>query len=81
MALELGIVGVTDDTTNRFYSARSESVHGALDGHDHHQLLADQALMQKLARAALRRCIEDPEFRAIFDSRDSVAARWPVAAS
>jgi hypothetical protein len=81
LASELALDDVTDDVANRFYSARSESVHGSLDGHDHDQLVADQAIMQRLARATLRRCIEDPAFRATFDSRDTVATKWPVVTS
>jgi hypothetical protein len=72
---------VTADVTNRFYTARSESVHGSLDGHEQEQLVPDQSIMQRLARAALRRCIEDPAFRAIFDRRETVATKWPVSTS
>jgi hypothetical protein len=78
LAGELALDEVTTDVTNRFYTARSESVHGSLDGHEQEQLVADQSIMQRLARTALRRCIEDAAFRAMFDSHETVAAKWPV---
>lgn len=39
---------------------------------------APLARAQDLLRAAARKAIEDAEFRAIFDSDESVAAKWPV---
>jgi hypothetical protein len=39
---------------------------------------APLALAQDLLRAAARRAIEDAEFRSIFESDESVAAKWPV---
>jgi hypothetical protein len=81
LASELSLDAVTSEVTNRMYTARSESVHGSLGGEGHEQLLADLASMQLLARKALRRCIEDAAFRAIFDRREAVAAKWPVSTS
>jgi hypothetical protein len=41
-------------------------------------VIADVALLQDTLRRAVRRAIEDDEFRARFDSEDTVRARWPV---
>jgi hypothetical protein len=81
LASELSLDAVTQEVTDRTYTARSQNVHGALEGQDQEQLLADLVIMQLLARTALRRCIEDAPFRAIFDHRDTVAAKWPVSTS
>lgn len=39
---------------------------------------ASLALAQDLLRAATRKAIQDPAFRQIFDSEETVRARWPV---
>jgi hypothetical protein len=36
------------------------------------------ALAQDLLRATSRRAIQDPEFRQVFESEDTVRAKWPV---
>jgi len=41
-------------------------------------IAAPVALAQDLLRAATRRAIQDPEFRQIFASDETVAAKWPV---
>lgn len=33
---------------------------------------------QDLLRAATRKAIQDPDFRRIFQSEDTVAEKWPV---
>jgi hypothetical protein len=33
---------------------------------------------QDLLRAATRKAIQDPDFRRIFESEDTVAEKWPV---
>jgi hypothetical protein len=40
--------------------------------------LADIARLQDVLRSAVRRCIEDPVFRAIFDEDDLIRVRWPL---
>lgn len=42
------------------------------------EVAAPLALAQDLLRAATRRAIQDPAFRQIFKSPETVAARWPV---
>lgn len=79
LAAELGSHVITEEVTDRFYTARSKAVHGGLGGEDPDQFLADLATMQRLLRTSLRRCIEDAGFRAIFDSDRDVATRWPVS--
>jgi hypothetical protein len=41
-------------------------------------MAAPVALAQDLLRAATRKAIQDPDFRRIFESDETVAARWPV---
>lgn len=42
------------------------------------QVLADVALVQDVLRGAVRRCIEDKDFRAIFLDDQNIRGRWPV---
>lgn len=39
---------------------------------------AKLALAQDVVRAATRKAIQDPEFRAVFESRESIAERWQL---
>jgi hypothetical protein len=41
-------------------------------------MAAPVALAQDLLRAATRKAIQDPAFRRIFESEETVAAKWPV---
>jgi hypothetical protein len=41
-------------------------------------IAAPVALAQDLLRAGTRKAIQDPDFRKIFESDETVAARWPV---
>lgn len=41
-------------------------------------VVAPLALAQDLLRAATRKAIQDPDFRATFASDDTVATKWPV---
>ncbi len=81
LADELHVAGITDELTGRFYTTRSVSVHGAaLAGDDDHpQMVEDLGAVLLLVRVALRRCIEDADFRAIFDRDDHVREKWPVS--
>jgi hypothetical protein len=40
--------------------------------------LSEIARLQDVLRAAVRRCIEDAEFREIFADDDSIRSRWPL---
>jgi hypothetical protein len=42
------------------------------------EALGEVAKLQDVLRAAVRRCVEDPEFREIFESDDAIRERWPV---
>jgi len=80
LAGELGIDGVTTDVANAIYTARSESVHGAVPNiQDHDQAVLELAAMQRLVRAVLRRAVESETFRDAFRDDSSVRARWPVS--
>ena len=45
---------------------------------DERRILDEIAKMRDLLRAAIRRAIEDPEFRAIFTDDDALEKRWPA---
>jgi hypothetical protein len=88
LAAELGIEGVTEEYADRMYEARSDWHHGAPvalfapgDKPDEGEVaaVADVALLQDVARAAVRRSIEDDEFRARFESDKSVDDAWPLS--
>ena len=77
---ELGVNGVTADVANAIYTARSESVHGAVPNiQDREQAVLELAAMQRLVRAALRRAVEVETFRDAFRDDSSVRARLPVS--
>lgn len=89
LAREMGVEGVNEDFCGRMYDGRSDWVHGShvqlfdpaeSDGADpeQRQVIADIEKLQSTLRRALRRAIEDPEFRAIFDSDKAIAERWQV---
>jgi hypothetical protein len=92
LATELGVEGLSRTKVERLYDLRSEEAHGreitlfatrpdappeARDGRQA-AVIADVALLQDTLRRAVRRAIEDDEFRARFDSEDTVRAQWPV---
>jgi len=93
LAHELGITGVSEEWAEQIYDARSDWAHGssvrlfamdpALAGGPTNptesQAFRDLAKVQDLLRAAIRRAVEDEEFRARFASDDSVRSSWPVA--
>lgn len=95
LATYLGIDGVTERLCRWLYDARSEWAHGlhvrlfaadpSADGGPstrlEHEAFSGAALLQDLLRTAVRKAIEDPEFRAVFASTDSVRARWPIQRS
>lgn len=90
LAAELGIVGVDEDLCAEMYDGRSDWVHGshvklfgregagAPDDSEAQRVLGQIATMRDLLRAAIRRSIEDSDFRAIFASVPAIERRWPV---
>jgi hypothetical protein len=89
LAGEVGVEGVDEDFCGRLYDGRSDWVHGShvqlfdpaeTDGTDpeQRQVIADIEKLQATLRRALRRAVEDPEFRAIFDSDEMIAEHWPA---
>jgi hypothetical protein len=83
LARELGIEGVSKTFCRKIYDARSQGAHGSdIDmfaaGPRRQDAIEKVALVQQVLRAAVRRGIEDPAFRAAFDDDDSIRARWPV---
>ncbi len=89
LADEVGIAGVDENYAKELYQARSQAAHGAqvwmpLDQQSEPTKKLGFAqdllpLAQDLLRAAIRRAIEDEEFRAVFTSDAAVDARWPIA--
>lgn len=83
LAAEVGVEDVSKNLCNRLYQARSQGFHGSaidlLRVPSQDATIRKVALLQGVLRAALRRGLEDPAFRAVFTDADSVDARWPVA--
>lgn len=83
VAVELGIAGVSKTFCRRMYDARSQGVHGrGIDlfqpGARRSDAVRQVALLQAVLRAIVRRAIEDPVFRSVFDDDANVRQRWPV---
>jgi hypothetical protein len=90
VAAELGVDGVSKSLCARMYDGRSDWVHGShvqlfdrAGGHgatdaEEQRVLHEIATMRDLLRTAVRRAIEDPEFRAIFTDNDAIEMRWPA---
>lgn len=99
LAAEVGVDGVTRESCDLMYDARSEWVHGAhvrlfTAGGEAQEAQGDSAplgpqtkeqkrafgeivRLQDTLRGAVRKCLEDAEFRSIFEDDDSIRARWP----
>jgi hypothetical protein len=83
LADELGVPGVSKRLCRRIYEARSQGAHGTDIDLLKPEVRRDEtvrqlARLQAVLRGAVRRGIEDPAFRAAFESDESVRARWPV---
>lgn len=91
LAGEVGVDGVSGRLLDRMYDFRSKAYHGdeihLLSGdpeaqeeiaEQHRQMVAESALLQRVVRAAVRKAIEDSDFRGLFESDDTVRQRWPV---
>jgi hypothetical protein len=79
LARELDITGVTARRAQRFYGARSTTVHGgALRVTTLAPANRELGAMQRLLQRALRRAIEEPAFRSTFRSAPAVRAEWSV---
>ena len=57
-------------------SAEEESE--GLQSSDERSALAEVALLQDVLRGAVRRAIEDVEFRQVFVADETIAERWPA---
>ncbi len=89
LADELGIDGTSNTYWSWIYKKRSEVVHGAESKlvapagwyESDEEPPADVkkiAKAQDVLRAAVRKAIEDEQFRALFESDEAIAARWPL---
>jgi hypothetical protein len=92
LATELGLDGIDKEFLRRIYKERSDWVHGSIPLYTPTALdvpasaeasvvdpeidLADIALLQDLLRKAVRRCVEDADFRAAFATDKAIKARW-----
>jgi hypothetical protein len=93
MACELGVSGFTRSMAQRLYEQRSTAAHGRrlrlvsprpdepLPNYSERETraISELALVQDVLRAAVRRCVEDPEFAAHFADETAVRAKWPLA--
>ncbi|MFN8133343.1 MAG: hypothetical protein U0R70_17505 [Solirubrobacteraceae bacterium] len=88
-----GVSGISQGMARRLYNRRSEPAHGrrltliptpqpGVPAPQHAEQMAaalrELALLQDVLRAAVRRCIEDPDFSAHFADDEGVRAQWPV---
>jgi hypothetical protein len=92
LAAEVGVEEVGPDLAERIYDARSAWIHGAhvelfsgkgeqSEGpatREQWEVFAEIARVQDVLRAAVRRAIEDAEFRATFADDEAIRSRWPV---
>jgi len=78
LARAVGITGKTRRRADAFYNRRSRLVHGrAMGVHTFDPATRELAAMQRLLTTALRKAIEDREFRALFTA-PKIEARWPA---
>jgi hypothetical protein len=77
LARALGIAGMTRRRAKAFYGRRSRSVHGRHIVTTFDPATRELAAMQRLLTAALRKAIEDREFRTTFTG-PKIEQRWPV---
>jgi hypothetical protein len=79
LAREVGTTGMTRRRAGAFYNRRSHLVHGrAMRVHTFDPATRELAAMQRLLTTALRKAIEDREFRAIFTG-PNIERRWPIS--
>jgi len=88
LADELGLDGTSNSYWTRLYDARSTVVHGAesklvvpAGWHESDDEpppdVAKVAKAQDVLRAAIKRAIENEDFRAVFQSENAIRERWP----
>ncbi len=78
LARAVGIAGMTRRRAEAFYGRRSRSVHGrGVRVDTFSPATRELAAMQRLMTTALRKAIEDREFRALFTG-PKLEARWPA---
>lgn len=83
LATDLCVPDVSKRLCRRMYDARSQGAHGTdIDllkpEARRDETVRQLARLQAVLRSAVRRGIEDPAFRAAFESDERVRARWPV---
>jgi hypothetical protein len=73
-------VPITRDEADTIYSLRSTVAHrGWFSGKEDDDLDPSYILMDRFVAGVLRKAIFDDGFRAAFDTKETVTARWPVA--
>jgi hypothetical protein len=85
LASDLGVADVSKNLCRRMYEARSQGAHGMDVDLFKPEARRDEnvkrlARLQVVLRSAIRRAIEDADFRAAFDGDETVRTRWPVEA-
>ena len=78
IAKELG-KPITRGEVDAIYSIRSTAAHrGWLSGKTDRELDASYVPMDRIVGGVLRQAISDDRFRMAFESRETIAQRWPV---
>lgn len=92
LAQDLGIEGLSKNLLGRMYEARSQAYHGSevrLFSGDpeaprgevspsQQRAIDETILLQEVLRAAVRKAIDDGDFRALFEDDAAIRDRWPV---
>jgi hypothetical protein len=92
LAAHLAIAGVSKRLADRMYDARSQAYHGEdvelFSGHPgsvapamterQQRALDETRLLQRVLRSAVRKAIEDDDFRSLLGDPHAVRSKWPV---
>lgn len=92
LAQDLGIEGLSKTLLDRMYKARSQAYHGSevrlfsgdpeaprgVLSPSQQRAVNETILLQQVLRSAVRKTIEDADFRALFDDDAAIRDRWPV---
>jgi hypothetical protein len=82
LGAELDVEGTSKNFCRKMYAARSQGLHGfnidLLTASRQEEAVQKTGRLQAVLRSAVRRGLEDPAFRAAFETDETVRSRWPV---
>jgi hypothetical protein len=79
LAQEVGVVGLDDAALDEAWEDRSHGVHGSrITFEEDPEAALKFGRLQRTLQLAVRRAIENAEFRSYFESAAAVRTRWPV---